>query len=220
MRDDFNQSRYINPTEIHIPYFDIIAFDNDFIVELSETSDNRPNTTISTTEIHTTPDNNNIQIHDPNELFSDTSESQVQYSQHCPLKTQSITQQPSNVQFENLSLQPYENYNIDKNQDELQNPNPTLDTQSTDLTVDSNALLVPVRLVEEQNLRHKTEQYPQYLIQDSSTLPTTNTTISQPPIQPPTSRNYDPRHPPDLIHILLLLHHNNQVPLIKELMVL
>ena len=54
-----------------------------------------------------------------------------------------IAQQPFNVQHENLSLQPNKNNNTDNNQDELQNPNPTLDTQSADLTVNSNALFVP-----------------------------------------------------------------------------
>ena len=187
IRDDFNYPRYSNPLQLHIPYFQTIAFDNDFIVELSETSDNRPYTTISTTENHTTPHNTNIQNQDSGELFSDTSESQGQYSQQSPQRTQPLTQQPPNVQFENLSLQPDENHNSDNNQDELQNPNPTLDTQSTDLRVDSNALLVPLRQVEEQDITHHTGQDPQYLIQGSSTLSTTTTTKPQPPI----TRAYD-----------------------------
>ena len=192
VRDEINYSRCINPLELHIPYFDIIAFDNNFIVELSETSDNRPNATISKTEIHKTPDDHSIQNHDPNELLSDTSESQVQNSQQSPQRTQPITQQPSNVQLENLSLQPNDNQdNNNKNQDEIQNPNPTLDTQSTHFTVDLNASLVPVRQVEEQNITHNTEQDPQYLIQGSSTLSATNTTIPQLLIQLPLPRNYD-----------------------------
>ena len=31
-RDDFKHPRYINPLQLHIPNFEIIAFDNDFIV--------------------------------------------------------------------------------------------------------------------------------------------------------------------------------------------
>ena len=141
-----------------------------------------------------------IQNHDPaddHELLSDTSESHVQYSQQSPQRTQPITQQPSIVQLENLSLQPNDNQDNNSNPDEFQNPNPTLDTRSKNLTVDSNALLVPVRHVEEQNIRYNTEQEPQYLIQGSSTLSTTNTTIPQPPIQLPTSGNYDPPPPPE-----------------------
>ena len=197
IRDDFKHPRYINPLELHITYFESIAFDNDFIVELSETSDNQPYTTISTTEIHTTPHNTNIQIQDSNVLLSETSESQVQYSQQSPQRTQPITQHPPNVLLENLSLQPDENHNNDKNRDELQNPNPTLDTQSTDLTFHSNASLLPVRHVEEQNVQHNTEQDPQYLIQGSSTLSIFNTTKPQPLIQPITSRNYDSPPPPE-----------------------
>ena len=64
-----------------------------------------------------------------------------------------------------MSLQFDENHNNDKNQDELQNPNSTLDTQSTDLTVDSNTLMVPLRPIEEQHVPQSTEQNPQYLIQ-------------------------------------------------------
>ena len=221
MRDDSEHSRYINPLEFHIPYFDIIAYDNDFIVELSETSDNRPYATISTTEIHTAPDVHNIHNHDPNELLSDTSESQVQYSQQSPQGTQTITHQPSNVQLEHLPLQPNENQDNNKNQDQFQNPNPTFDTQSTDITVDSNALLVPVRHVEDQNMQHNTEQDPQYLIQGSSTLSTTDTTIQQPPIQLPTYRNYDPPPIPesDTYTSSSTSHLNNQVPLITILTV-
>ena len=171
IRDDFKHPHYKNSQK---PYFETIAFDNDFLVELSETSDNRPYFTISTTEIHTASHNSNIQIHDPNGLLSDTSESQVQYSQQSPQTTQPIIQQPPNVQFENLSLQLDDNHNNDNNQNELQYPKPTLDTQSTD----SNAFLVPVKHVDEQDIRRNAEQDPQYLIQGSLTLSTTNTNIS------------------------------------------
>ena len=181
-----------NPLQVHIPYFDFIALDKDFILELSETSDNRPLITTSTNEIQITPHNTNIQIQDQNELLSDTSESQVQYSQQSLQITQRIIQQPLNVQFENLSLQLDDNHDYENNQDELKDPNPALDTHSTDPTIVSNAVLVPVRNVEEQNLRHNTEQDPQYLIQGSSTLSTTNTNIKQTPIQSPISRNCDP----------------------------
>ena len=50
MRDDFKHPQSINPLKLHIPYFDTIAFDNDFIVEFSETSDNPPYITTSTSE--------------------------------------------------------------------------------------------------------------------------------------------------------------------------
>ena len=189
MISNIHDTRYMNPLQLHLPYFKIIAFDNDFILdELSETSDNRPHTNISTTEVHITSQNTNIQIQDSNELLSDTSESKVQYSQQNPQRTQPITQQPPIVQLENLSLQPVENRNNGNNQGELQISNLTLDTQSTDHTVGSNALLVPIRQVEEQYITHHTEQDPQYLNQGSSTLSTTTTTIPQPPL----TRTYDP----------------------------
>ena len=92
-----------------------------------------------------------------------------------------------------MSLQSDANHNNDNNQDELQNPNPTLDTQSTDLTVDSNALLVPIRQVEKRDTTYHIEHDPQYSIQGSSTLSSTSTTIPQPPL----TRNYDPPPPPE-----------------------
>ena len=196
IRDVFKHPQYKNPLQFHIPYFDNITLDNDFIVELSETSDNRPYFTTSTNEIQITPHNTNIQIQDPKELLSDTSESQVQYSQQIPQIIQPIIQQPLNVQFENLSFQLDVNHDNKINQDELQDPSFALDTHSTDPTIDSNAVLVPVRHDEDQDMRHNTEQDPQYLIQGSSTLSTT-TNITQPPIQPPISRNYDPPHLPE-----------------------
>ena len=96
-----------------------------------------------------------------------------------------------------MSLQPNDNQDNNNTQVEFQKPNPTLDTQSTDFTVDSNALLVPVRQVEEQNMTHNTEQDPHYQIQGSSTLSTTNTTIPQLRIQKPTSKNYASPPPPE-----------------------
>ena len=87
-----------------------------------------------------------------------------------------------------MSFQSDENHNNDNDQGQLQLTNPTLDTQSIDLTVDSNILMVPIRPIENQDTSHKIEQGPQYLIQGSSTLSTTTNTIPQPPI----SRNYDP----------------------------
>ena len=80
-----------------------------------------------------------------------------------------------------MSFQFDDNHDNVTNQDELQDPSPVLDTQSTDPTIDSNAVLVPVRHVENQDIRRNTEQDPQYLIQGSSTLSTTNTNITQPP---------------------------------------
>ena len=96
-----------------------------------------------------------------------------------------------------MSLQLDDKHEKENNQDELQDPNPALDTHSTDPTIDSSAVLVPVKPVEEREIRHNTEQDPQYLIQGCSTLSTTNTNITQPPIQPPIPRSYDPPSLPE-----------------------
>ena len=78
-----------------------------------------------------------------------------------------------------------------------------------------NALLVPVRRVEERNIELSTEQDPQHLIQRSSTLSTINTTITQPQLQLGTSRNYAMILLRHLImtQVLLLPYLNNQLPL-------
>ena len=34
---------YKHPTKLHVPYFEVISYDTNFLVEHSETSDNRPN---------------------------------------------------------------------------------------------------------------------------------------------------------------------------------
>ena len=47
--------------------------------------------------------------------------------------------------------------------------------------------MVPIRPIENQDIKHNIQQDPQYLIQASSTLSTTTN-----PIPPPISRNYDP----------------------------
>ena len=66
IREDFKHPQYKNPLQIHTPYFDTNTLDKDFIVEFSETSDDRPYITISTNEIEITPYNTNVQIQDPN----------------------------------------------------------------------------------------------------------------------------------------------------------
>ena len=173
--------------------------DNDFIVEHSET-------TIPTIEIHTTSDDTNIQFNNPIELLSDTSESQVQCPQQDPQTTQPMIQQQPYIHLEKMSLQSNEKVYGDHIQHDLQNPNPTLDNKSTVHRNDSNAILVPIRLV--------TEQDPQHLTRDPSFLSTNNTTKTQSQKKPTTSRNYDPPSPPpEMIHLLLLLPLNNHVPL-------
>ena len=115
-----------------------------------------------------------------------------------------------------MSLQLDENHNNDNKLDEFQNPNPTLDTQSTDLTVDSKALMVPTKPVEEQDTPHDTEQDPTYLIQGSLTLSTATITIPQ----APKYLEIKIHHPsPNVIHILLPPYLNNQVLLKTILMV-
>ena len=96
----------INNTSIHyiLIYLILKLLLSIIIVEHSETSDNPPYTTTSTTEINTTSYNTNIQIQDPNELLYDTSNSQVQDTQQSPQRTPPITHQPPNAQFENMSL--------------------------------------------------------------------------------------------------------------------
>ena len=86
-----------------IPFFDIITFDENFIVEYSETSDSQTYA-IPTIETQTTSDDTNIQIHDPKEILSATSESQVQCPQQDPQTTQPMIQQQPNIQLENFSL--------------------------------------------------------------------------------------------------------------------
>ena len=108
-----------------------------------------------------------------NIYISDTSTSQVQYPQHDPQTTQPVIQQQpyiklenlpvirqqSNIQLEKLSLQSNENLNGDHNQTDLQNPNPPLHNQSTAHTDDSNAILVPISLVTEQDPQHLTQDH-------------------------------------------------------------
>ena len=96
-----------------------------------------------------------------------------------------------------MSLPLDDNHDIDNKEDELQDPKPALDTQSTDPTIDSNAVFIPVRHVEEQEIQRNTEQDPQYLIQEYSTLSTTNTNKTKPLIQPSISTNFDPPPSPE-----------------------
>ena len=48
IKDEFKQLKYVNPLELHIPYFDIVTLDTNFFAEHSETSDSQPYATIPT----------------------------------------------------------------------------------------------------------------------------------------------------------------------------
>ena len=93
-----------------------------------------------------------------------------------------------NIQLENQSLQPNGNIKSNHNQNDLQNPKLTFDYQITAHTLDSITILVTIRLVIEQHLKHST--------QHTSILSSNKTTITQPQIKPTTSENYDPPPPP------------------------
>ena len=165
-----------------------------------------------TIETHTSPDDTNIQIHDPNELLSDMSESQVHNSQQNPQTTQPMILQQPNIQFEKLSLHFNEIPDGDHNQNDLQIPNATLDNQSTAHTVDSNAILVTIRLVTEQDSHH--------LAQDPSIVSTKNTTITKAPTQPTFPETKILLGHLNQIHLLRLHSLNNQNPLITLSMLL
>ena len=66
----FKHPFYINPLELHIPYFDTIIFDDHFIVEQSETSDNRPySSTNGTLESRLLLEDPNTQLDDQTQFL-------------------------------------------------------------------------------------------------------------------------------------------------------
>ena len=76
--------------------------------------------------------------------------------------------------------------------------------------------MVPIRPIENQDTSHNIEQDPQLLIQDSSTLSTLLTLYHN-----HQYRKIMIHHPYlSLIHVLLPLYLNSQVPSITKLMVL
>ena len=189
-RDDFKHQQYINPLHLHEPYFEIIAFDNNFIVEHSETSDNRPYTTKSTTEINTTSCTTNIEIQEPNEFLYDTSESQVQDTHQSPQRTPPITHHHlmHNLKICHSNQMKIITMIITKINFNSQILHLLLKVQISQLIQISLWPIRPIRPIENQVTSHNIEQDPQYLIQGASTLSTTTNTVPQPPI----SRNYDP----------------------------
>ena len=71
---------YRDPTKFHLPYFGVISYDTNFLVERSETSDNRPCLSSDThtdnpyyDDDTTTSQNEQIEtFHDPQESMKDT----------------------------------------------------------------------------------------------------------------------------------------------------
>ena len=79
INDEIEHPLYRKATKAHSPYFDFISYDNSFLVELSETSDNRPYLSSDThtdnpyyDETTTSQDEQTETFHDPQEPINDT----------------------------------------------------------------------------------------------------------------------------------------------------
>ena len=172
IRNDFKHPFYKNFTKFPISNIDFIILNSCFLIEQSETSDNRPYTNL----LHNTTDNHeNVLSETPTNrsninLFQDNTIDDEPVIQRQP----TTPQQPSQVTHDTA----------ESVQDILTNP------PKTSITTDSNAIQIPTR-----NITEHTDHI--FNPENPSTLSVTNTIDTQPPQSHHTiQRNYDPPPPP------------------------
>ena len=174
IRNDFKHPYYINFTTLHTSHLDSIELNPDFLVEQSETSDNRP---------YTTPLQNNT-----NEDENILSETSVTGGPYVNLTHEDTTDNENVIQHQPTTPPHPSQLTHDSTesvQDIFTNPPNTSST-----VTDSNALQVPTRNIIDNNNHLFNQENP-------STLSVTNTSEIQPStIHNIIQRNYDPPPPP------------------------
>ena len=173
IRNDFKHPYYKNFTTIHTSHLDSIELNPDFLLEQSETSDNRPYTNLL--QSNTNEDENILSATSLTGPFLNLAQENNPDNENVIQHQPTTPRHPSQITQDSTESIPDANTN---------QPN----TSST--VTDSNALQVPTRNIIEHNNHLFNQENP-------STLSVTNTSETQTPsIHHTIQRNYDPPPPP------------------------
>ena len=176
---------YIDLTSLNVTHFEQINLDHNFVLEHSETSDNRPYTTSDTS--HTTTHKKQTSNTQPSYLRQQSEQSE-QSEQESPTqetlvnlfqKPDSPPRQPQ-LQVSDIQLPNPSETNTIHNTSELSEET-VQNTRSFTITDDSNLILVPTHTITQNEITNQNQDNTSNTNPDNtSVLSTSNTTITHP----------------------------------------
>ena len=189
---------YIDLTSLNVTHFEQINLDHNFVLEHSETSDNRPYTTSDTS--HTTTHKEQTSNTQPSyirqqseqleqsEQESPTQETLVNLFQNPDSPPRQPQKQVSDIQLPNPSETNTIHNTSELSEETVQN------TRSFTITDDSNLIIIPTHTITQNEITNQNQDNTSNTNPDNtSVLSTSNTTITHPShTQILSPRNYNP----------------------------
>ena len=205
-------SHYRDLTSFKVTHFEQINLDHNFLLEHSETSDNRPFTTSDTSnEIAPEEQTSNI---DPLYTRQQSEQSEQEALANLFQNSDPPQEQPlypplsqiSDIQQPNPSETSTIHGTSEFSEETVQN------TQSFPITDDSNLILIPTHNITQNEFNNQNQDNTLTTNPDNtSVLSTSNTNITQPSqIQVPSLRNYNPPSVPPQISTQINTHNSPQ----------
>ena len=208
---------YRDLTSLNVTHLEQINLDSTFILEHSETSDNRPFTT-SDTSHETTPEEQNSSV-EPLYTRQQSEQSEQESSEQEAFAN--IFQNPDSPQEQLLN-------SPQLHAPDIQQPNPSetntihntsefseetvQNTQSLTITDDSNHIIIPTHNITQNDITNQSQDNTSNINQDNtSMISTSNTNITQPSqTQILSPRNYNPPSVPPQFSTQINTHNSPQ----------
>ena len=207
---------YIDLTSLNVTHFEQINLDHNFVLEHSETSDNRPYTTSDTS--HTTTHKEQTSNTQPSyirqqseqseqsEQESPTQETLVNLFQNPDSPPRQPQLQVSDIQLPNPSETNTIHNTSEFSEETVQN------TRSSTITDDSNLIIIPTHTITQNEITNQNQDNTSNTNPDNtSVLSTSNTTITHPShTQILSPRNYNPPSVPPQFSTQINTHNSPQ----------
>ena len=204
---------YIDLTSLNVTHFEQINLDHNFVLEHSETSDNRPYTTSDTS--HTTTHKEQTSNTQPSyirqqseqsEQESPTQETLVNLFQNPDSPPRQPQLQVSDIQLPNPSDTNTIHNTSELSEETVQN------TRSFTITDDSNLIIIPTHTITQNEITNQNQDNTSNTNPDNiSVLSTSNTTITHPShTQILSPRNYNPPSVPPQFSTQINTHNSPQ----------
>ena len=217
IQNEIKHLHYRDLTSLNVTHLEQINLDSTFILEHSETSDNRPFTT-SDTSHETTPEEQTFSV-EPLYTRQQSEQSEQESSEQEAFAN--IFHNPDSPQ-EQLSYSPQ------LQAPDIQQPNPSetntihntsefseetvQNTQSLTITDDSNRIIIPTHNITQNDITNQSQDNTSNINQDNtSMISTSNTNITQPSqTQILSPRNYNPPSVPPQFSTQINTHNSPQ----------
>ena len=207
---------YIDLTSLNVTHFEQLNLDHNFVLEHSETSDNRPYTTSDTS--HTTTHKEQTSNTQPSYIRQQSEQSE-QSEQESPTQETLVNlfQNPDSpprqpqLQVSDIQLPNPSDTNTIHNTSELSEET-VQNTRSFTITDDSNLIIIPTHTITQNEITNQNQDNTSNTNPDNtSVLSTSNTTITHPPhTQILSPRNYNPPSVPPQFSTQINTHNSPQ----------